>query len=83
MPRVPHVGRGWRSAGDVLSRREAGFSLVGVILAGFAGEWFGDAGVRAVAAVVLVLARAGSDLAVLWFPLWGPARLVKPLPPVS
>ena len=60
-----------------------GLSLVGVILAGFAGEWFGDAGVRAVAAVVLVLARPGSDLAVLWFPLWGPGRLVKPLPPVS
>ena len=30
-----------------------------------------------VAATVLVLARTGSDLAVLWFPLWGPGRLAK------
>ncbi len=54
-----------------------GLTFFGIIAAGFAGEWFGDTGVRAVAASVLVLARTGSDLAVLWFPLWGPGRLAK------
>jgi hypothetical protein len=52
-------------------------AFVGVFLAGFAGDWFGDAGARAVVALLLVLARTGSDLAVLWFPVWGPARLAK------
>ena len=29
---------------------------------------------------LLVVARTGSDLGVLWFPLWGPGRLTpKPL----
>jgi hypothetical protein len=54
-----------------------GLTFFGIIAAGFAGEWFGDTGVRAVAATVLVLARTGGDLAVLWFPLWGPGRLAK------
>lgn len=54
-----------------------GLTFFGIIAAGFAGDWFGDTGVRAVAATVLVLARTGSDLAVLWFPLWGPGRLAK------
>lgn len=60
-----------------------GLAFFGIIAGGFAGEWFGDTGVRAVAATVLVLARSGSDLAVLWFPVWGPGRLAKHLPPVA
>ena len=43
---------------------------------GFAAEWFGDTGARAVTAVLLVLARTAADLAVLWLPLWAPGRLV-------
>lgn len=58
-------------------------SVFGIVLAGFASEWFGDAGARAVAAVVLVTARCGSDLAVLWFPVWGPGRLAKRPQPSS
>ena len=64
---------------------QATFFLVAVLLLAFAGvfviafasEWFGDGGARAVAALLLVLARTGSDLAVLWFPVWGPGRLAS------
>lgn len=48
------------------------FAFVGVFLAGFVSEFLGDAGARGVAAILLVLARSGSDLAVLWLPLWLP-----------
>jgi len=48
---------------------------VGTFLLGFLGGFLGDAGARGVAAVGLVLARTGSDLAVLWFPVWGPRML--------
>jgi hypothetical protein len=43
----------------------------GIFLAGLADGLFGEQGGRAVFALALVLARAGSELAVLWFPLWG------------
>jgi len=63
---------------------QAAFLIVAAILLafvvpfvlGFAAEWFGDAGARAVIAVLLVLARTAADLAVLWLPLWAPGRLV-------
>lgn len=51
------------------------FTFVGVFLAGFVSEFLGDAGARGVAALLLVLARSGSDLGVLWMPVWLP-RLV-------
>jgi hypothetical protein len=57
--------------------------VAGVLLAfvvpfvlGFAADWFGDAGARAVIAALLVLARTGADLATLWLPRWAPGRLV-------
>lgn len=48
------------------------FAFVGVFLAGVVSEFLGDAGARGVAGILLVLARSGSDLAVLWLPLWLP-----------
>ncbi len=53
-------------------------AVVGVFLAGFVGEILGDAGARGVAAILLVLARAGSDLAVLWMPVWLPRVTAPP-----
>lgn len=53
-------------------------AFVGVFLAGFVGEILGDAGARGVAAILLVLARAGSDLAVLWMPVWLPRVTAPP-----
>jgi hypothetical protein len=52
-------------------------SFVGILLAGLFDKLMGEGGARAVAAVLLVLARCGSDLAVLWLPLWGPRQLAK------
>jgi len=52
-------------------------AFAGVFVAAFLGEWFGDEGARAIVALLLVVARTGSDLAVLWFPVWGPGRLAK------
>ena len=37
----------------------------------------GDAGARGVLAVLMILARSGSEVAVLWLPVWGPGRLAK------
>jgi hypothetical protein len=52
-------------------------AFAGVFLAAFLGDWFGDEGARAIVALLLVLARTGSDLAVLWLPVWGPGRVAK------
>jgi hypothetical protein len=52
-------------------------SFFGIVLAGIFGQIFGDAGPRGVLAVLLVLARTGSELAVLWIPLWGPGQLAR------
>lgn len=52
-------------------------SFFGIVLAGIFDNLMGEGGARAVAAVLLVVARCGSDLAVLWLPLWGPGRLAK------
>jgi hypothetical protein len=51
-------------------------AFVGIVLVGLAHEGFGDSGARGMFAFLLVLARTGSELGVLWFPLWGPGRLV-------
>lgn len=58
-------------------------AFVGVFLVAFVGDWLGDGGARAVVALLLVLARTGSDLAVLWFPAWGPGRLARRMKPAS
>ncbi len=50
-------------------------AFVGIVLVGLAHEGFGEGGARAMFAVLLVLARTGSELGVLWFPLWAPGRL--------
>lgn len=55
-------------------------SFVGIFLIGLAHEGFGENGARSMFTFLLVVARTGSDLGVLWFPLWGPGRLTpKPL----
>lgn len=50
---------------------------LGTFLLAFLGDFFGETGARGVVAVGLVLARTGSDLAVLWFPVWGPRMLAE------
>lgn len=52
-------------------------SFFGIVLAGIFDNLMGEGGARAVAAVLLVVARCGSDLAVLWLPLWGPGQLAR------
>lgn len=52
-------------------------SFFGVVLAGIADDLLAEGGARAVAAVLLVVARCGSDLAVLWLPVWGPGQLAR------
>jgi hypothetical protein len=47
-------------------------SFVAIFLAGIADEIFGESGGRAVFALALILSRAGSELAVLWLPIWFP-----------
>lgn len=57
-------------------------SFVGILLVGLAHEGFGENGARSMFSFLLVAARTGSDLGVLWFPIWGPGRLTpKPLAP--
>ncbi len=52
-------------------------SFFGIVLAGIADNLLEEGGARAVAAVLLVVARCGSDLAVLWLPVWGPGQLAR------
>ena len=52
-------------------------SFFGIVLAGIADNLLDEGGARAVAAVLLVVARCGSDLAVLWLPVWGPGQLAR------
>ena len=52
-------------------------SFFGIVLAGIFDKLMGEGGARGVAAVLLVVACCGSDLAVLWLPLWGPGQLAK------
>lgn len=52
-------------------------SFFGIVLAGVFDNLMGEGGARGVAAVLLVAARCGSDLAVLWLPVWGPGQLAK------
>lgn len=52
-------------------------SFFGIVLAGIFDGLMGEGGARAVAAVLLVVARCGSDLAVLWIPVWGPPQLAR------
>lgn len=47
-------------------------TFVGVFASGVVDGLFGEAGARGLAAILLVVARNGSDLAVLWMPLWFP-----------
>jgi hypothetical protein len=47
-------------------------SFVAIFISGIAQGLFGERGVRGLFAAVLVLARAGGDLAVLWLPHWEP-----------
>lgn len=58
-------------------------SFFGIVLAGIFDNLMGEGGARAVAAVLLVVARCGSDLAVLWLPLWGPGQLAKHAKPAA
>lgn len=58
-------------------------AFFGVVLAGLFDNLVGEGGARAVAAVLLVMARCGSDLAVLWLPLWGPGQLAKHAKPAA
>ncbi len=57
-------------------------SFVGIFLVGLAHEGFGQNGARSMFTFLLVVARTGSDLGVLWFPVWGPGRLT-PKPGVA
>ena len=57
--------------------------FVGIFLVGFAHEGFGENGARTMFTLLLVVARTGSDLGVLWFPLWGPGRMTPEAEPGS